>query len=454
MGKSMKPTLFKLLFAGSTWFVVAAFASAAEGTKANASDASWAASASESWDDWSDEEGKNQESSFEYRGFVEALAGVRTQDNPVIANDMTAEELRLQGELSGYQGSLFTSLKLDFYADQVTEKVSADLREAYVQWPVADQVDLKLGRQVLTWGTGDLLFLNDLFQKDWQGFFAGREMAYLKSPSDAVKLSLYSQAVNVDIVWLPHFREDKYLDGERFSYFSPISGQLTAAPPKIYAREPDEHALSEEVALRLYRQWQGVEYAAYGFHGYYHQPLGYDSVRGLLLFPRLNSVGASARGTLEQIVTNIELAYYDSVDDRNGSNPLLPNSQWRALIGLERELATDFTGSLQFYLEKTGDYDRYKQSLPNAEFANREWRQVYTIRLTQRLDRGNWVNSFFAFYSPSDSDYFFLPAVSYRFSDALHTEVGGRILGGKENHTFYASLEQNSSIYWRWRYNF
>ncbi|MFW6031595.1 MAG: hypothetical protein ACOC9T_03300, partial [Myxococcota bacterium] len=32
-------------------------------------------------------------------------------------------------------------------------------------------------------GTGDLVFLNDLFPKDWRSFLLGRDLDYLKAPS-------------------------------------------------------------------------------------------------------------------------------------------------------------------------------------------------------------------------------------------------------------------------------
>ena len=41
------------------------------------------------------------------------------------------------------------------------------------QW--GNAFDLKIGQQVLTWGTGDYVFLNDLFPKDYQSFFSGRD---------------------------------------------------------------------------------------------------------------------------------------------------------------------------------------------------------------------------------------------------------------------------------------
>ena len=58
--------------------------------------------------------------------------------------------------------------------------------------PAGCNLDVKLGRQVLTWGTGDLLFLNDLFPKDWVSFFAGRDDEYLKAPSNTLRATQYN----------------------------------------------------------------------------------------------------------------------------------------------------------------------------------------------------------------------------------------------------------------------
>ncbi len=62
---------------------------------------------------------------------------------------------------------------------------------------------ITLGRQILTWGTGDLVFINDLFPKDWVSFFIGRDVEYLKAPSDALKVSAFSSWANLDLVYTP-----------------------------------------------------------------------------------------------------------------------------------------------------------------------------------------------------------------------------------------------------------
>ena len=50
---------------------------------------------------------------------------------------------------------------------------------------------------------GDLLFINDLFPKDWVSFFVGRDDEYLKAPSDSLKASFFNELFNLDFVYTP-----------------------------------------------------------------------------------------------------------------------------------------------------------------------------------------------------------------------------------------------------------
>jgi hypothetical protein len=54
---------------------------------------------------------------------------------------------------------LMVKFKNDFLADPVVDDYLADLRELSLIFFPLDFVDVKIGRQVLTWGTGDLLFM-------------------------------------------------------------------------------------------------------------------------------------------------------------------------------------------------------------------------------------------------------------------------------------------------------
>ena len=76
----------------------------------------------------------------------------------------------------------------------------------------------------------------------------------------------------------------------------------------------------------------------YGYVGFFKQPLGFDPEEEVATHPRLNVYGGSLRGNLWGGVTNFEGAYWDSLDDQEGTDPNVPNSQVRGLVGYEREL--------------------------------------------------------------------------------------------------------------------
>ena len=101
-----------------------------------------------------------------------------------------------------------------------------------------------------------------------------------------------------------------------------------------------------------------------------------------LTFAPLSSLGGSVRRTLGSGLWNVEVSYYFSRDDSDGSNPVILTSQLRFLTGFEREAATNFTVGLQYYLEWTQDHDELIDNSPFPQFEPAENRHLLTTRLT------------------------------------------------------------------------
>ncbi|MHC4157803.1 MAG: hypothetical protein ACYSSO_01865, partial [Planctomycetota bacterium] len=150
---------------------------------------------------------------IEVHGFYEIRAGYRTRKDKY-QKDMSVMESRLQLDLASYLDWADLKCKADIIGDLVTEQADFDLREAYLFTMPVGFIDVKAGRQILTWGTGDLIFINDLFPKDWQSFFIGRDPEYLKAPSDAIKVGIFSKLANLDIVYTPRFDHDRFISGQ------------------------------------------------------------------------------------------------------------------------------------------------------------------------------------------------------------------------------------------------
>ena len=135
--------------------------------------------------------------------------------DPAYSRTAILGEGRLQLETAKVWERGELSVVADFIGDGVMEEADLDIRRLRLTWALGSQVDVWVGRQVLTWGTGDMLFINDLFPKDWQSFFIGRDVEYLKAPSDAVKVGWYGDALNAEVVYTPQFEPDRFIRGER-----------------------------------------------------------------------------------------------------------------------------------------------------------------------------------------------------------------------------------------------
>ena len=390
---------------------------------------------------------------LELAGFMEARSGWRLQNDPY-EKDASLGEARLQLDLGRDLDWGLLKLKGDLGHDFVTDKTITELREAHLSFSPLDNADLKVGRQVLTWGTGDLLFINDLFPKDWEAFFIGRDDEYLKAPSDALKTSFFFDQANLDLVYVPEFNNSNYIDGSRISYWNNILGR-TAGRDYVFADEERNRVFSDfELAGRLYKNIGGKEVALYGYYGFWKTPEGLDMTSMHLIYPRMAAYGASIRGTVMGGIGNLEVGYYDSLDDQNGENSTIRNSEFRFLAGFEQELADNLTGGFQYYLEIIQNYDAYRAALnPGVPEAD-QYRHLLTMRLTKLMLNQNLRLSLFTYYSPSDKDVYLRPKAHYKITDHWAIETGGNLFGGSDDHTFFGQFDRNTNVYASARYSF
>lgn len=399
-------------------------------------------------DDWGEEEEESV-----WSGFLEAGLGSRFGDDRLLNSRNTLEEIRWRVESEWHPDRYTIGLKADAGYDGVENDFYGDFRDLTLALTLGGNIDLKIGRQVQTWGTGDLVFLNDLFPKDFVSFFAGRDDDYLKAPGNAVRITRFSSAINLDFVWTPIFEPDVYLTGERFSFFSPAAGGNVAPSPPLSAIEPGHSLSNGEFALRLFRTVEGREYAIYAYRGLFKQPNALTTSLEPTFAP-MNALGASLRRPAGRGLLNSEVSYYDSRHDRSGTNPLIPNDQFRFLLGYEWEARPSFTVGLQYYLEWTLDHDELRQNSPYPQYEPDEYRHLLTNRLTYRAGMDKYIWSLFTFYSPSDSDFYLRPAFTYRHSDRWSVSAGASLFGGDDQHTFFKQLQDAGNAYLRVRFHY
>lgn len=402
----------------------------------------------------------------EIHGFAEAdYAQKFSDEEPTQKEEFNLLEQRFQLKASwrptgsGWMTSWNPELyyKGDLIVDEHDEEVRYKIREFNVLATPLSVFDVKLGRQILTWGTGDLLFINDLFPKDYVSFFIGRDDEYLKVPSDAGKFSFYTPHGSLDFVWIPFFTPDVPLSGDQLSFFDPFLERIAGDESELGRDKPPRQIDESECAGRFYRNIGDYELALYAFKGFFNQARGIQSEKEKRLFyPELAVYGGSVRGPMPGAggIVSGEIGYYDSLEDRSGKNPSIENGSMKYLTGYEYDFPKDLRVAVQYFVEQMLDFDEFKDNLEAGDFARDRFRQLLTLRLTKLFFKQTLEVSFFAFYSPTDEDAHLRPRMTWQISDQWKASVGSNIFFGKKEQTEFGQLQDNDNLYIRIRFSF
>lgn len=403
-------------------------------------------------DDWDDDWGDDWDeasSAWQHAGFIELAYGGRLDSDRLFARQQVLSEFRWHQELDYQHDAFDFNWAHDVWYDDVLQTSQFDLRELNVQFSKFGQTDFQLGRQISTWGTGDLLFINDLFPKDWVSFFAGRDDNYLKAPADAVRITSYFDIANVDLVVTPKAEPDRFINGERFSLFFPLLADAVGGEEVINPKNP----ATTEIALRLFKNINGHQIAFYGYHGIEKSPTGINANNDAF-FPQKNVFGASYQAALGKGIFNLEIGRHQAKEDRQGGQALIPNSQWRGLVGYNMELIKKLNWGSQFYLEHTDNHATLINNSFKPEFEPEQNRYVITNRLTYQAMQDKLTWSLFVFYTPTDEDSYWRPSVNYRHNDQWQFTLGGNVFTAEKPHTFFGQFKDASNIYARIRWQY
>ena len=393
-------------------------------------------------------------------GFLQTNYSVRiNDDNPEEAErkNLILGEERVQLKGSYYPSNLPVGVfvKGDVYHDWVEDKFVPEFREGYFDFTV-DAFAIRAGRQIITWGVGDLLFINDIYPKDWEAFYSGRPLEYLKIGVDSVKLDIYSDIISVEVVTIPLFREDNLLSQGRFHIYGPYPDDID---------EPGITLKNTEYAFRLYRYISNFDVSLYFYKGFFRIPgikfNESDPNSFSYIYPKLAVYGISLQQNILGGIVGVEYGYYDSLEDRKGEDPGIENSKSKFLASYQRELAEDFTMGIQYYGELMHKYNQYEENLPGSLTKKKQLHQYITLRITKLFLYQTLKISLFTIYSPDEEDYFIISEINYKFTDNFQAMAGANIFGGssveaglKPASTELGQHDKDDNIYITARYNF
>lgn len=401
---------------------------------------------------------------IQLNGFLEIERGARIgeSDNHEETWVLANERVRLKTSKSVDKGGF--DLKLDFVKDGVTRETEIDIREARLRYSPVSWMDLSIGKQVSTWGVGDLIFINDLFPKNWVNLFAGRDIESLKDSSNAVRMTSYFGDWSWDVVWTPEFDPDTTPTGCRFSMFDPNQAMpvanLDSCGEPLSVDEQNNQDENGEIAMRLKTQFGAQEVAFYGYNGFWKNPKGikFDQQAGSFkpFYPRLGVYGLSSEGQFGPGIIFLEAGHYRSYEDEDGTDPLIENSNVRTMVGYKYQLSADLTASGQVMSEKMLNYDNYEEHLPMGMIAKDEVRNTVTLRLVQTAQQETLRISFFVYHRPQHRDDYLRYWINKRLDDHFDVTIGGNVFSGHPDYldSEFGMLHQDDNAFVRVKYIF
>lgn len=363
---------------------------------------------------------------------------------PVAGCAAMVREIRAELLIERRLASQFAATaRLEGLYDDAVSDGKAAVREAYIDWMPASTLNIKLGRQVLTWGISDYLYVNDIFPKNYDAFFTGAGFDRMKEPVDAANVTGHVGDADVEVV-VSRSRADTSPSPSRFV-------ALTMSTSAISADDADDRA---DVAAKLSTHSSGWDVAAY-VASFRARDQRYFMDAGGLRYdrPRTQHLGVSITGNFAAGLVWAEAAVRNTAQEKNAvvSRHFI-GSAAKFIVGYSREIGSDLTASAQLQTEAPLQRADYVDSLA----ADVRPLQGVASTLHLRL-QGQWLNQALSagaqVFASNEGDTHVNPFVRWSPVDGWTIEGGTHLFNGRPD-TRYGAFRDDSNAYVLGRYSF
>ncbi len=392
-----------------------------------------------------------------FEGYVESSFGARASDDGPIQDRNVLEESRLLIEKDFY-GNNGEVLNVGILAttDPDRNQSEIELREGSIFLPLSRSVELKAGRQVLSWGPSQFEFINDHFAKDFRSFFVGRDLDFLKAPNDAAKLSYYGDMANIDLVVTPSFEPDRLPAGDVIPVYDPRTQQLVSSVPGADTpprpRRPESSLDNGEIHLRMNKMLGRWEAALYGYRGFIGQPSAFD--RSNPYHAELASAGFSLRGPMMGGVVWAEGSYDDVREDGAGDTGNLPPSRANLGVGMRYRTAPTVNYMVQAISSWQIDAAGYRSALGPDHPGTDRVRHRLQVATTRDYWSDRLTVEMRGFAGLTEEDWHARLKGTYEYSDAVTLSSGVLLYGAGQPTSRFGVLDEHDLAFARLRYGF
>ncbi len=369
----------------------------------------------------------------------------------------------------------YQSARYLMYTNRKTWTGISWVRECYLDY-FSVYLDMRLGKQIVTWGTADgIRVLDQVNPLDYREFTL-RDWNEIKIPLWMVKLEA-APTVNgsLQFLFIPDF-EPNFLPpaGAPYAFKTAETAaqsytRLERLGYRVVTREqrPAEKVGNAKFGIRWRDIIGSFEYSLNYLYGWNMNPETYSSVAGSTYiftkkYSRINLWGGSfsksfVEGFLKGLTIRGEFAYLRDVpvsyyNDR-GQLSYTKTDQYKYVIGLDKYLITNWFFSFQLIqlINSQKDYQGHRFLLPSGGPMDKVSTYL-TLKISTDFFHERLKPEILFIYG-DDNEWRISPKMYYEFNDHLTATTGMHIFVGKESE-LYGEFNDVNELYLELRYSF
>ncbi|WP_321390018.1 DUF1302 family protein [uncultured Desulfuromusa sp.] len=204
---------------------------------------------------------------LELGGWVETIQSMRLKS----PNDSLTSRAKLRLELATELDWLYGFFSADAEKNwEIASETGVDLQEAWIEH-VADNWDLRIGRQIIIWGKADGIQVTDMISPPDYTESITRDLDEIRMPVDAAKFRWLGDSLDTELIWIPVFKAAIRPSGDNpWAVQSDDSAAVTVYSDST--EEPDTTLENSEIALKVSGYLSGLDIAASAFYTWDDSP--------------------------------------------------------------------------------------------------------------------------------------------------------------------------------------
>jgi hypothetical protein len=356
-----------------------------------------------------------------------------------------------QGQISarGFYDAVYALRGRDEYTSQVLDayEVECELQDTYIQGRITDHLDIKIGRQIVVWGTLDNLRVTDVLNPLDLRVPGLTDIEDLRLPVTMAKFDYYFGHWDLSGMIIPEVRFSKWpVFGSDF-YPWPMP-----PPPED---KPDNGFANVQYAAALNGVFSGWDI------GFYWAGIYADQTYTERVFPglteqfvrehaRINMLGTAANYASGNWLLKAECAWFDELQYTN--TPGVEYSRLDVGGGIEYSGFTEATVSLEAANRHILDYDSRLERPPD-EIRENEFQ--WSLRVTKDFlnDRLTLTMLASTFGIKADDGAFERLGAEYDITDSLLIR-GGVVFYQSGDKGLFQNVDANDRLFAELKFNF